>query len=175
MVAVLGWLDVSLSVLTTRTVVRWAGAAESSLTWTFMHRSRFRFPHCKTKSDDVVCLVLISELALNNPPSLLVLPLLLLLNKSLSISFCKPPISQIRRYFASFSRQNTNRIYISLWATWLTFQNLKISCSNERLWSSPYKNLSILMRNVSLNLLYLSIGFRISTFRYQILVNSEPK
>lgn len=43
----------------------------------------------------------------------------------------------------------TNRIYISFWTKWLTFQNLKTSCSNERLWSSPYKTLSFLKRNVS--------------------------
>lgn len=29
------------------------------------------------------------------------------------------------------------------------FKDLKISCSNERLWSSPYRNFSILLRNVS--------------------------
>jgi hypothetical protein len=69
-----------------------------SLTWTFMHLSRFRFPHRNTKSDDVVCLM-VSEPALSNndasdPPMVVSLPLvlftlalvmLLLLRESLSI------------------------------------------------------------------------------------------
>jgi hypothetical protein len=88
------WSEVSmLSALTTRrstrTVVLWTRAVETSLTWTFIHLSRFRFPHCNTKSDDVVCplgskLVLWALLWVG---VLLVLPLLLLLNESFSIYF----------------------------------------------------------------------------------------
>lgn len=120
LVVVLGWLDESLSALTTRrstrTVVQWIGAVESSLslslTWTFIHLSRFRFPHCKTKSDDVVCLTA-SEHALNGsdpsppPPALsLALELVLLLwlclvavSLSLSICFCTPVPTAINSYF----------------------------------------------------------------------------
>lgn len=85
-------LGESLSVLTTRrstrAVVRWAGVAGSvlSLPWTFIHLRRFRFPHCKTKSDGAVCLVA-SQLDLSSNddasapllPDVLAVPLLLLL------------------------------------------------------------------------------------------------
>uniref|UniRef100_A0A2P2K4D1 Uncharacterized protein MANES_03G046400 n=1 Tax=Rhizophora mucronata TaxID=61149 RepID=A0A2P2K4D1_RHIMU len=82
----------------TRTVVLLTGAAvDSSFTWTFMHLSRFRFPHCKTQSDGIVvaCRLLVSALRVLSDPStsvlwaLLVLPLLLLPLKALfSISSC---------------------------------------------------------------------------------------
>ena len=93
-----GLFKESLSVLTTRrstrTVVLWTGAEESSLslslTCTFMHLSLFRFPHCNTKSGVVVCLVP-SELALNTkdpspPPPLTLLLLRTTEEDSLSIS-----------------------------------------------------------------------------------------
>uniref|UniRef100_A0A2P2K4B8 Uncharacterized protein MANES_03G046400 n=1 Tax=Rhizophora mucronata TaxID=61149 RepID=A0A2P2K4B8_RHIMU len=76
----------------TRTVVLLTGAAvDSSFTWTFMHLSRFRFPHCKTQSDGIVvaCRLLVSALRVLSDPStsvlwaLLVLPLLLLPLKAL--------------------------------------------------------------------------------------------
>lgn len=78
--------------LTTRRSIRtvvlwtwWAGpAVVVSLAWTFIHRRRFRFPHCKTKSDDVVAVVVTCDrvsgwlwwavvVVLNNNPLVLLL------------------------------------------------------------------------------------------------------
>jgi len=101
----LGWYQVLslclLSALTTRrstrTVVLWTGVVETSLTWAFMHLSRFRFPHCKTRSDDVVCLLgsklvlwALLLLVVVVVVLLLVLPLLVLLNESFSIYSSTP-------------------------------------------------------------------------------------
>jgi hypothetical protein len=64
-----------------------------------MHLSRFRFPHCKTRSDDVVCLLgsklvlwalLLLVVVVVVMVVLLVLPLLVLLNESFSIYSSTP-------------------------------------------------------------------------------------